>query len=831
MSSFVDVSINISQIDQSYSYRVPAELEGCLLPGSLVLVPFGRRLAQGVVLAQQENPAVEDIKDVLELLSDEPVLTPQQLELAQWLSVAAMAPLGACVGLMLPVGLSRRADVLYTLRDIALDEESFATLSPLQKRLVNLLKKQGSLRGAQISYAMPKIDWQRPMARLRAQGIVRGENVLPPPRVKSKTVRTAALSVSDSAVETMDINSLGATENTRNRRMAVLQLLSTDPMPMDFSWIYAQTGANYADLTLLADMGLIHFNETEVWRDPLVDYEVPDATIPTLTSDQQAVWDVILPQLDDKRAKPFLLYGVTSSGKTEIYMRAVQEVLAKGKQVLVLVPEIAMTPLTVRRFMARFPNQVGIYHSKLSDGERYDTWRRAKRGDLNVIIGSRSALFMPLEKLGLIVIDECDNDSYDETERLPFYHAVETAEAYAKICDARLILGSATPRVTQYYKAEKGDWHLLSLPRRVPAHLEYKSTAVDAGSALVESAPLMPPVQIVDMREELIAGNRKPLSRALQEALAQTLEAGQQAILFLNRKGSATYVFCRTCGFVVRCPRDDVPLTFHRSRKALLCHHCGYSRQMPKTCPSCGGRQIRQLGMGTERLEEFVKESFPEARVLRWDAESTREKGAHELILSHFSAHRADILIGTQMLAKGLDFPKVTLVGIILAELGLNLPDYRAGERAFQLLTQVAGRAGRSPLGGRVIMQTYQPENSVIQLAAKHDFNHFYRQELSYRRELNYPPFSRLTRLLIQESNSALAQSKAETLTAELNQKIVVMGLKRTTIIGPSPCYYEKRAGKFRWQLIVRGPNPNLILEDVPLREGLVIEPNPPDLL
>ena len=825
-SPYVDVSVNIARIDKSLSYLVPPELIGQLKPGHLVLVPLGNRIAQGVVLANLEKPDVEAsvVKELIALLSDELVLTEQQLELAQWLSMATMAPIGACVGLMLPVGISQRADVLYSLNDLDLTDELKAGFSPIQKRIFNLLKTRGALRGAQITRALPKLDWRGAMLGLRKKGIVKTKNVLPPPRVTSKTVRTAALSVPVTRVAEIDPNSLGATDNTRTRRMAVLQLLATDPLPMDFSWIYAQTGANYADLTLLADEGLIHFKETEVWRDPLIDYDLPDTTIPNLTDDQQTVWDAILPQLDDKRARPFLLHGVTSSGKTEIYMRAVQEVLAKGKQALVLVPEIAMTPLTVRRFMARFPNQVGIYHSKLSDGERYDTWRRAKRGDLNVIIGSRSALFMPLEKLGLIVIDECDNDSYDETERLPFYHAVETAEAYAKICDARLILGSATPRVTQYYKAEKGDWQLLRLPRRVPAHLEYKS-------ALLEGVPRMPPVHIVDMRQELIAGNRKPLSRALQEALARTLDAGQQAILFLNRKGSATYVFCRNCGFVVRCPRDDVPLTFHRARRALVCHQCGYTRQMPKTCPSCGSKQIRQLGMGTERLEDFVKECFPQARVMRWDAESTREKGAHELILSHFSAHRADILIGTQMLAKGLDFPKVTLVGIILAELGLNFPDFRAGERVFQLLTQVAGRAGRSPLGGQVIMQSYQPENPIIQLAAQHDFDGFYRQELAYRRELNYPPFSRLTRLIVQERNQTLAQSKAEELAIELEEKTAWMGLKRTTLIGPSPCYYEKMAGKFRWQIIVRGPSPNVILEDVPLREWLMIEPNPPDLL
>ena len=825
-SPYVDVSVNIARIDKSLSYLVPPELIGQLKPGHLVLVPLGNRIAQGVVLANLEKPDVEAsaVKELIALLSDELVLTKQQLELAQWLSVATMAPIGACVGLMLPVGISQRADVLYSLDDLDLTDELKAGFSPIQKRIFYLLKTRGALRGAQITRALPKLDWRGAMLGLRKKGIVKTKNVLPPPRVTSKTVRTVALSVPVTRVAEIDPNSLGATDNTRTRRMAVLQLLTTDPLPMDFSWIYAQTGANYADLTLLADEGLIHFKETEVWRDPLIDYDLPDATVPNLTDDQQTVWDAILPQLDDKRARPFLLHGVTSSGKTEIYMRAVQEILAKGKQALVLVPEIAMTPLTVRRFMARFPNQVGIYHSKLSDGERYDTWRRAKRGDLNVIIGSRSALFMPLEKLGLIVIDECDNDSYDETERLPFYHAVETAEAYAKICDARLILGSATPRVTQYYKAEKGDWQLLRLPRRVPAHLEYKS-------ALLEGVPRMPPVHIVDMRQELIAGNRKPLSRALQEALTRTLDAGQQAILFLNRKGSATYVFCRNCGVVVRCPRDDVPLTFHRARRALLCHQCGYTRQMPETCPSCGSKQIRQLGMGTERLEDFVKECFPQARVMRWDAESTREKGAHELILSHFSAHRADILIGTQMLAKGLDFPKVTLVGIILAELGLNFPDFRAGERVFQLLTQVAGRAGRSPLGGQVIMQSYQPENPIIQLAAQHDFDGFYRQELAYRRELNYPPFCRLTRLIVQERNQTLAQSKAEELAIELKEKIAWMGLKRTTLIGPSPCYYEKMAGKFRWQIIVRGPSPNVILEDVPLREWLMIEPNPPDLL
>ena len=830
MCPFVDVSINISQIEQSYTYRVPTELEGSLKPGSLVLVPFGSRLAQGVVLGETGDPELEEIKAVLELLSEDQVLTEQQIELARWLSVHTLAPMGACVGLMIPLGLSRRADVLYSLRDIELSEALMESLSPTQKRLVHLLKRRGALRGAQISYAMPKVDWRRAMSILRQQALISGKNVLPPPSVTSKTVRTAALSVPVEAIATLDADALGSQENTRARRLAVLKRLAGDAMPMDFSWIYAQTGANYADLTLLAEMGLIHFNETEVWRDPLADYELPEATIPSLTPDQQRVWNQILPQLGDKKAKPFLLHGVTNSGKTEIYMRAVQEQLDKGRQALVLVPEIAMTPQTVRRFMARFPNQVGIYHSKLSDGERYDTWRRARQGDLKIIIGSRSALFMPLQQLGLIVIDECDNDSYDETERLPFYHAVETAIAYARICGATVILGSATPRVTQYYRAEKGDWQLLRLPRRVPAHLEYQSAQVGNADIALPDSPLMPPVHIVDMRQELIAGNRQPLSRALKQALQETLNAGQQAILFLNRKGSTTYVFCRTCGHVIRCPRDEIPLTYHRSRRGLLCHQCGYTRQMPKVCPQCGGKQIRQLGMGTEQLEDLVHEAFPAARLLRWDAESTRGKGDHELILSHFSAGRADILIGTQMLAKGLDFPRVTLAGIVLAELGLNLPDYRASERVFQVLTQVAGRAGRSPLGGRVILQSYQPENSVIQLTAGHDFEGFYHQELTFRRELGYPPFSSLTRLVYQHRYDSKAQEEAESMAALLSERITALALKRTFLMGPAPCYFHKWAGQYRWQLVLRGPNPNVVLEGLTLRDWRV-EVDPPDLL
>ena len=624
--------------------------------------------------------------------------------------------------------------------------------------------------------------------------------------------------------------------------MAVLRLLAREPLPVDFSWIYAQTGAKYTDLKRLVEEEYILFNETEVWRDPLEEISLAVDTPPTLTPDQQQVWDQLEQTLFEARidhpVKPQLIHGVTGSGKTELYLRAVAETLARGKQAIVLVPEIALTPQTVRRFMARFPNQVGIYHSSLSEGERYDTWRRAKRGLLSVIIGARSALFMPLPDIGLVVLDECDNDSYDQSESLPYYHAVDTAEALTRLAGAVLILGSATPRISQYYQARIGNWDLHSLPSRVYAHrdailAQAKRLHVDLKGAEDQQTLLslpLPQVSIVDMRQELRQGNRSIFSQELQQALRQTLDARQQSILFLNRKGSATYVFCRECGEALKCPRDERALIYHASRRQLICHSCGYTRKMPDKCPLCGSRQIRQLGTGTEKLAELTQELLPDARILRWDAETTTRKGAHDLILSHFSAHRADILIGTQMLAKGLDLPLVTLVGIVLAEVGLNLPDYRAAERSFQLLTQVAGRAGRSPLGGRVIMQSYNPENKVIQAAAAQDYETFYALELANRRELNYPPFTHLVRLEFRHAEESQAERNAREMADRLKEWIAEGEFSQTQLMGPVPCYFRRAWGKYRWQIVLSGPDPRQLLQDRSL-PGWLVTIDPPDLL
>ena len=820
MKAYALVSVNVKQIERGYSYSVPEEMQAEIQVGSLVTVPFGKQIVQGVVLEFTPRPDLSEILGILELNSAT-VLSPAQLWLAQWLAESTFAPLGACISLMIPSGLSQRADLLVQPTEPGLADPGQG-LSPTQKRLLNLLKKRGALRGSQISHAMPKLEWRPALKQLAAKGLAASEAVLPPPGIGPKTVRTASLNLRPEAVPSLAPKTLGAAPGVQNRRRQVLELLAREPYPLDFSWIYAQTATKYADLKYLAEKGLLHFNETEVWRDPLENIKPEPADAPELTVEQSQAWQQISASLQSRPQKPILLHGVTGSGKTELYMRAITEALQAGKQVLVLVPEIAMTPQAVRRYMARFPNQVGLYHSKLSEGERYDTWRRLRQGDLRLIVGPRSALFLPYTELGLIVVDECDHESYDEQEREPFYHAVETAEAYARELQASLILGTATPRVTQYYQAQRGLWQLVELPNRV-----YLRSPQDP-EKLVQLA--LPPVNIVDMRQELRAGNRSVLSGALQAALEKVLERNEQAILFLNRKGSSTYVFCRDCGEALRCPRDAKPLVYHAGKAKLICHSCGYERKMPKECPHCGSKQIRQIGLGTERLEELVRQRFPTARTLRWDAETSAGKDGHDLILSHFAAHRADFLIGTQMVSKGLDLPLVTLVGIVLADLGLNLPDFRAAERSFQVLTQVSGRAGRSERGGRVIMQTYQPDNYVIQAAARHDFGAFYQKELELRRLSAYPPFSRLVRLEYRHTDEKRALAEAETLAEIFREEMQAAGMHASSVIGPHPCFIPRLYGRYRYQLVLRGPNPAALLPTLPLR-GWTVEIDPPNLL
>jgi primosomal protein N' (replication factor Y) len=807
---FARIVVNVSAISGQFDYAIPSELRPYIQPGSLVIVPFGRQTVQGVVVDLVEVPAVEDTKTIVDLLDPAPVLTAPQIALAIRMAESTLNPLAAIVSLMLPIGLSQQADVLYQTMDNRPLTVQDGPSSVVSGRIVKLLKERGPLRGRQIDSHFSRVEWRRTANILVRKGVLTTKNVLPPPRVRPKHIRVAQLSVKPEVAEA-EMDSLG-TKQTIARRQAALRFLIAQPDAVNLSWIYAHTGCNLADLQELEERGLIRLFENEIFRDPLGKMESRELenNALVLSKEQLSVLQEIVKTFD-LQPSTFLLHGVTSSGKTEIYLRAVEEVIKNGKQAIVLVPEIALTPQLVRRFLSRFPGQVGLVHSRLSEGERYDTWRRARTGKLNVIIGARSALFSPLPDIGLIVVDECHDSSYYQSEA-PFYNAVTFAQEYARLCAAACVLGSATPTVEQRFQAANNQIHKLDLPYRV-----------------TESA--LPPVHIVDMREELKQGSRGIFSRALTDSLAETISRGEQAILFLNRRGTATYIFCRDCGLTLKCPNCDSPLTLHLDQKErLLCHTCGYTRKKPKTCANCGSTQIREYGLGSEKVEMEVKSVFPQARTLRWDWDTTRQKDSHEMILTHFSNHQADVLVGTQMLAKGLDLPLVTLVGIVLADVGLNLPDPFASERVFQMLTQVAGRAGRSSLGGKVILQSFMPEHYAIQFASQHDVNGFYEYELNYRRQLGYPPFTRLARLEFRHAENAIAEEEAQKVAAKLKAKIEADGLRQTELIGPVPSFFAKENGEYRWQIVVRSPDPVSLLKDFKL-SGWRTEIDPISLL
>ena len=862
MTTFVEIVVNVPHVSGVFHYHLPPHLEGQVNYGNLVTVPFGRQTVQGVVLGIVADPSVPQTKEVISLIDPEPVVTAQQVQLAYYISEQSLTPIAPCLSMMLPPGLGQMADTLYALTESGkqwtVDSDQWAgELTEAQTRFLELLQKRGALRGRQIERALPRKRWRKTAQALQRRGLISSESILQEPTVRSKTVRVARLASSPVEIETRLVE-LGRKGGAAfERRYALLQYLLDQSDPVGVFRLYDQTGANAADVKKLADKGFIVIEEREIWRDPLDEIDFLPALPPELTQAQVDVWEQIkagiLRSTSGESVRPYLLFGVTGSGKTEVYFHAADAILALGKQVIILVPEIALTPQTVRRFMARFPGRVGLIHSQLSPGERYDTWRRARSGELTVIVGPRSALFTPFSNLGLIVLDECHDDSYYQSEPAPSYHARDAAVAYARQVGGICLMGSATPDVVSTHRAAQDQWTALSLPDRILAHKEavrlqiekikISEVSQDFGNLQkTHYQPLekdaqtidLPPVKIVDMREELKAGNRSIFSRALHDGLSEVLGRGQQAILFLNRRGTATYVFCRNCGHSLICPRCDTPLTFHvhsqgRSN-ALMCHRCGYQRNMPENCPQCSSTKIRQFGTGTEKVESEIGKLFQGVRTIRWDWSTTRKKGAHDAILRKFADHEADVLIGTQMLAKGLDLPFVTLVGAVLADVGLNLPDYRSSERVFQVLTQVAGRAGRSPLGGQVILQTFNPDHYVLQAAAGHSYREFYLQELGYRRELGYPPFSQLVRLEFRGQDSAEVEGAAQALAQQIQAWMADDGSYVDEILGPLPCFFARVSGIYRWQIILRGPNPVELLKDKSLK-NCRIEVNPTSLL
>lgn len=524
---------------------------------------------------------------------------------------------------------------------------------------------------------------------------------------------------------------------------------------------------------------------------------------PVLTNAQQSALKIIF----GKPRPVTLLYGITGSGKTEVYLRAIDRVISEGKQCLVLIPEISLTPQTLNRFQARFgAARVASLHSRLSYGQRWREWQRIRDGQAQITIGPRSALFAPVQKLGLIIIDEEPESSYKQWDQQPRYHARETAIKYAELTGARVILGSATPSVETFYAAQTGKYNLAELPKRI-----------------VQDA--LPPVTIVDMREELRGGNKSILSNLLQEKISATLAEHQQIILFINRRGAATFVMCRDCGYVPACPRCQVSLTYHFSPGSiLLCHHCGHTAPIPTTCPRCRSSRIKYFGAGTQKVEAEVKQLFPSARLLRMDTDATQRAKSHETIFRSFARGKTDILIGTQMVAKGFDLPNVSLVGIISADTSLQLPDFRSNERTFQLLTQVAGRTGRGKNAGKVVLQTYHPQHPTILAAARHNYREFYRTEIEQRRLLRYPPFANQIKIELTDIAPEKLRAKGRALARQLTQ-----ALPTISVLGPIPAFVPKIRQKYVSLILLSGPTDKGRLEK--LSPDALIDVDPVDLI
>ncbi|MBS4207674.1 primosomal protein N' [Bacillus sp. FJAT-50079] len=747
--------------DREFDYHIPHKWLGMIEPGMRVAVPFGPRTIQGFVTGLKDQSEFKQLKELKEPLDLTPVLNKELLELGHWLAAETLSFKISSFHAMLPAAMKAK----YEKKFLRIDTKDHPFLNQLFQDRMEVSWKEAE---------------ERDLLRTFHEEIKTG-NVELIYEVKNRTNKKMVRML----IPIMDQNEIRSFIESLDGRAAAQRrvldhIVDTPSSKYEANALEKMTNTSSATVKALIEKGVFSEIHEEVYRDPYGHRDFTATKPLPLTEEQAAAIQPIFQTLAENIQKTFLLYGVTGSGKTEIYLQSIQEVLRKGQEAIVLVPEIALTPQMVERFKSRFGNDVAVLHSGLSNGEKYDEWRKIQRKEAKVVVGARSAIFAPFENIGIIIIDEEHETSYKQ-EEAPRYHARDVAIQRAMHHRCPVILGSATPSLESFARAKKGVYELLTLSKRM-------------------NNKGLPPVSIVDMREEMRNGNRSMFSKLLFEKIVSNLEKKEQTILFLNRRGHSSFMMCRDCGFVMQCPNCDISLTYHRYSKEMKCHYCGYDTNVPQTCPDCSSTHIRYFGTGTQKVEEELLKLLPEVRIVRMDVDTTSRKGAHEKLLNHFKSGQADILLGTQMIAKGLDFPNVTLVGILSADTMLHLPDFRASEKTFQLLTQVSGRAGRHELSGEVVIQTYTPEHYSIQTAGMQDYDRFYQQEMMMRKIGSYPPFYYITMITISHENVMHAFSATEKIAKYISSFISESAI----LLGPVASPIARINNRYRYQCLIK---------------------------
>ncbi|SDL75586.1 primosomal protein N' [Sediminibacillus halophilus] len=761
----VVVDVPASQTNRLFDYLIPEYLIGTVRPGMRVVVPFGPRKIMGFVLELTDQSDFDKLKKISEVMDVIPVLTPELLELGKWISEKTLSFYISAYQAMLPQVLKAKykKELLRLTKEELPDllEEIFAHRDTLAYE--EFVERQGSLAALQ---------------KAMQEGLIEVRYL-----VKTRETKKTETMIKANR-NFMDLEAaIAELPPQASKQKEILSYMADNSEPVSQKKLCSILGTTRATIKQLIEKGLLTEYHQEIYRNPYEDEDY-ERTFPLELTEEQA--DAIAPIQEDIAAEKhdvFLLHGVTGSGKTEVYLQSIQKVIEKGKEAIVLVPEIALTPQTVQRFKGRFGSNVAVLHSALSAGEKFDEWRKIQRKEVQVVVGARSAVFAPFENLGIIIIDEEHETSYKQEDH-PRYHARDVAIFRGDHHNCPVVLGSATPLLETYARAQKGVYQLLSLTKRM-------------------NNASMPTVDLVDMRQELHAGNRSMFSWKLKEAIEDRLAKKEQTVLFLNRRGYSTFVMCRDCGHVVECPHCDIALTYHRNNERLKCHYCSHEEPMPVQCPSCQSETIRYFGTGTQKVEESLTKLIPNARIIRMDVDTTRKKGAHEKLLNQFGNGEADILLGTQMIAKGLDFPNVTLVGVLAADSLLHLPDFRAAEKTFQLLTQVSGRAGRHTLPGEVVVQTYTPEHYSVELASQYDYPSFYRKEMEMRRAFHYPPYFFLTLITVSHQNQVKAIEVTKKITLLLNNELS----PQASLLGPTPSPLTRIKDRYRYQCMIKYRN------------------------